>query len=202
MLILNAIIPSVNLKFSDLGMIFVTSFFYFDIVPGKRTPAQELRHKSITLAHYFVMGPKLTFQSNLVPKLTFCAEVTCAKHRLPPLFHHLVPESLSDFVRVSGRLYNWLIIFQRNHADHCFIWSLTVWSSTNGLTNFPLNNFVKTLAESICHFYETNMDTLFMRLSGLISKELSSWHHSILSLPGQYFHSHHMVEMLRDDSVG
>ena len=100
---------------------------------------------------------------------------------------------LSVFVRVSGRLYKWLMIFHRNHADQRLIWSFTVWSVTNGLTNFPLNNFVKTLAESICHFYETNMDTLFMRLSELISKELSSWHHSIPRLPEQYFHSNRNV---------
>ena len=43
----------------------------------------ELRHKSLTSAHYFSMVPKFTFHSNLVPKLIFGVEV-----------HSLVPKLL------------------------------------------------------------------------------------------------------------
>ena len=44
---------------------------------------KELRHQILTLAHHFFMVLNLTFQSNLVPKLTFGAEV-----------HSLVPKLL------------------------------------------------------------------------------------------------------------
>ena len=64
------------------------------------------------------MVPKLTFQLNLVPKLTFgaevhrlvpkliCAEVTRAEHRLPPLKHDNQPEAdgLEENIRSGIRL--------------------------------------------------------------------------------------------------
>ena len=65
--------------------LYFSKFLELGLDSGKRTSAQELRyqiltsaklpHKSLTLAHYFFMVPKLTIQSNLVSKLTFGAEV-------------------------------------------------------------------------------------------------------------------------------
>ena len=64
------------------------------------TSAQELRHTSLTSGHEFYMVPKLRFQPNLVPNLTFGAEVYSLVPKL------LVPniDSPLDFYKVRDLL--------------------------------------------------------------------------------------------------